>query len=88
MEATTLKIVRIGNSRGVRLPAPLLARHRIGDTVVAESRRDGLMLRPAADQRLSWEATFKQMSAEHRRHGGEFADMDSTSGDGLDRLDE
>ncbi len=88
MGTTTLKIVRIGNSRGVRLPAPLLARHRIGETVIAESRRDGLMLRPAADRRLSWEATFKQMSAEHRRHGAELADMDGTIGDGLDRLDE
>ena len=88
MRTATLKIVRIGNSRGVRLPAPLLARHRIGDTVVAESRRDGLMLRPAAARRLSWEATFKQMSAEHRKHGAEFADLEGTSGDGLDRLDE
>lgn len=59
-----LKVARIGNSRGVRLPAETLARYRIGDSVVMEEREDGILLRPSgsAPPRLSWEETAKAMA--------------------------
>ena len=40
MATMRLKVARIGNSRGVRLPAASLRRYRIGDSVVMEL--DGL----------------------------------------------
>jgi antitoxin component of MazEF toxin-antitoxin module len=36
MDSTRLKVARIGNSRGVRLPARTLESYRIGDTVLME----------------------------------------------------
>lgn len=81
--AQILKVVRIGNSRGVRLPAALLARYRIKGTVRAELRPEGIVLKPGSDKRLSWEETFKETAAA----GEEFSDLDGTVADGLDRLD-
>ncbi len=40
MTRVELKVIRIGNSRGVRLPAGTLARYRIGDTMLMEEVSD------------------------------------------------
>jgi antitoxin MazE len=87
MKTDTLKVVRIGNSRGVRLPAPLLARYRIRTTVVAEQRPEGILLRPVKDDRLSWADTARAMQAEHMQQADEFADFEAAAGDGLETLE-
>lgn len=86
----TLKVVKIGNSRGIRLPSELLARYRIGDTVTVEPAKDGIVLKSMCEDRLSWEETFQQMAKESAADGsgGEFHDLESTVADGLDRLDQ
>lgn len=82
--AIELKVVRIGNSRGVRLPAESLRRHGIGAAVVMEERVDGILLRPvgAAGAKLSWEETAEAMAAA----GESWGDFESTTGDGLEDL--
>ena len=75
-----LKVVPIGNSRGVRLPKEVLDRYAIRDAVVLEEREDGLLLHSKKDRRLSWEDTFKEMARE--REG--WSDLDVTLSDGLD----
>ena len=87
MASQTLKIVRIGNSRGVRLPAQLLAHYRIEECVVAERTEAGILLRPLRDGRLSWADTFRAQRALQAVAGDEFADLDAVSGDGLAALD-
>ena len=87
MQNQTLKVVRIGNSRGVRLPAPLLAHYRIGHAVTAERTANGILLRPERDGRLSWDDTFRATGAEQRKKGDEFSDFDAAAGDGLTALD-
>ena len=85
MKTATLKVVRIGNSRGVRLPAPLLARYRIKNQVTAEQRSEGILLKSVKDDRLSWEETARAMATEI---GGDFADLEkATVADGLAALD-
>ena len=87
MQSQTLKVVRIGNSRGVRLPVPLRSHCRIGHAVIAERTAEGILLRPTRDGRLSWEDTFRATGAEQRKKGDEFSDFESTAGDGLAALD-
>jgi antitoxin MazE len=84
MKSIELKVARIGNSRGVRLPATTLARYRIGDSVVMEERSEGILLRPrrSASPKLSWEDTALAMSAEPEDWG----DWDTTLADGLDEI--
>lgn len=63
--ATTLKVARVGNSRGVRLLAAALRRYRIGETVLMEERSEGILLRPIGPvvEKLSWEETAKAMAS-------------------------
>jgi antitoxin component of MazEF toxin-antitoxin module len=84
MTTRPLKVTRIGNSRGVRLPAETLERYGIGDAVVMEERSDGILLRPTAtsEPKLSWEETANAMAAA----GEDWTDMDVTLGDGLDAV--
>jgi antitoxin component of MazEF toxin-antitoxin module len=81
MPPIELKVARIGNSRGIRLPARTLERYRIGSMVVMEERSDGILLRPAgpASPKLSWEETAREMAAQ----GGDWTAWETTVADGL-----
>ncbi|MEP6833821.1 MAG: AbrB/MazE/SpoVT family DNA-binding domain-containing protein [Gemmatimonas sp.] len=84
MEKITLKVARIGNSRGVRLPAATLERLGIGDSVIMEERADGILLRPngAGPVKLSWAQTAAAMA--HAQE--DWSEWDSTLMDGLDAI--
>ena len=84
MKPIRLKVARIGNSRGVRIPAPTLQRYRIGDSVVMEERAEGILLRPrrAAGPKLSWEDTARAMADEPEN----WSAWDETLSDGLDHV--
>ena len=75
-----LKIVPIGNSRGVRLPKEIIERYAIEETIVLEVREEALVFRNKRDKRLSWEDTFKAMARERE----DWSDFEGTVADGLD----
>lgn len=81
MATIALKVARIGNSRGVRLPAASVRRYRIGQTVVMDERADGILLRPTGPvvEKLSWTDTAREMAAS----GEDWTEWDATSADGL-----
>ena len=74
-----LKIVSIGNSRGVRLPKEIIERYAIEDTIVLELREEALVFRNKRDKRLSWENTFKAMARERE----DWSDFGGAIADGL-----
>lgn len=84
MKRVELKVARIGNSRGVRLPAGTLKRYRIGDTVLMEERSDGILLLPPGPgaTKLSWEETAREMA----RSGEDWTEWDATLADGLEGI--
>jgi antitoxin MazE len=84
MDPIELEVARIGNSRGVRLPAATLERYNIGDSVIMEEREDGILLRPSGltGGRLSWLETARQMSASAEG----WSEWDSLAYDGLSNL--
>jgi antitoxin component of MazEF toxin-antitoxin module len=84
MRRVELKVARIGNSRGIRIPAVTLARYEVGDTIIMEERPDGILLRPEvpAAEKLSWSETAKQMSALSEN----WEEWDSTLNDGLEEI--
>ena len=81
MATMKLKVARIGNSRGVRLPAASLRRYRIGETVLMEERSEGILLRPTgpAVEKLSWEETAREMAAQRE----DWSAWDAADSDGL-----
>lgn len=75
-----LKVVQIGNSRGVRLPKAVMERYQIKDALVLEAREEGLLLRGKKDKRMTWEETARDMAREKE----DWSDFDATVADGLE----
>ena len=83
METQTLvrqvKLVAVGNSRGLRLPRELLRRYSIADTLMIEERADGILLRGMRQDKVSLEQTFAEMATAQE----DWRDMDTAEADGL-----
>lgn len=58
------RIVRIGNSQGIRIPKPLLEQSGLGEEVELEVQHHQIIIRSAERPRQGWEAAFRSM-AEH-----------------------
>jgi mRNA interferase MazF len=78
MKTLELTVTRVGNSRGVRQPADVLRRCRIGDKVIMEQRPDEIALRPKRGGKLTWEETAKAMASANE----DWSDWDYTVADG------
>ena len=78
--AIELKVVAIGNSRGVRLPKAILERYEIKDALILEAREDGLLLRGKRNKRLTWEETYREAARERE----DWSAFDAALTDGLD----
>ena len=49
------KLVRIGNSRGIRLPKPLIEQAGLSDEVELEVRNGSIVISPVNGARAGWE---------------------------------
>ncbi len=56
------RIVKIGNSQGIRIPKLLLEQTDFGEEVELELQEDRLIVRPAQRPRHDWEGAFKAMA--------------------------
>jgi antitoxin MazE len=56
------RIVKIGNSRGIRLPKPLLDQTGIIEEVELEVDKGRIIIRPLSNPRAGWDAAFKAMA--------------------------
>jgi antitoxin MazE len=61
--ALQTRIVRIGNSQGIRIPKPLLEQAGIRDRVELEVHDGQISIRPARTRRTGWEARFAAMAS-------------------------
>ena len=72
--AMKARIVRIGNSRGIRIPKPLLEEAGLEDDVELVLGPEGILISPAARPRLGWSE-----AAQLLRERGEDELVDSPS---------
>ena len=56
------RIVKIGNSRGIRIPKPILEQMAFDDDVELEVVDDQLIIRAAREPRSGWGSAFKAMA--------------------------
>ncbi|HET6572214.1 MAG TPA: AbrB/MazE/SpoVT family DNA-binding domain-containing protein [Fimbriiglobus sp.] len=56
------RIVPIGNSRGIRIPKPLLEQTGLSGEVEISAEDDALVIRPAKKPRAGWATAFQQMA--------------------------
>ena len=79
----TIKLVPVGNSKGIRIPSRLIKKYRLLSNLVLEETEKGLLLREAGDGKLSWEETFQAMAEEREC----WDDFETTLMDGLEHDD-
>lgn len=53
------ELVRIGNSRGIRIPKPLIEQCGLGDTVELRLEKDCLVISPERRPRRDWGEAFR-----------------------------
>ncbi|MCB2196484.1 MAG: AbrB/MazE/SpoVT family DNA-binding domain-containing protein [Bacteroidetes bacterium] len=56
-----ISIVKIGNSKGIRLSKTLLEKYNIKDKVELILEKGYIILKPKAEPRKGWEKAFKKM---------------------------
>jgi antitoxin MazE len=56
------RIVKIGNSQGIRIPKPLLEQTGIMDDVELEVEQNQIIIRPVSNPRDGWDDAFKAMA--------------------------
>ena len=56
------RIVKIGNSRGVRIPKPLIEETGLGEEVEIQVEGNRLIIAPAGRPRASWATSFRKMA--------------------------
>ena len=54
-------VVKIGNSRGIRIPAALLKQCGIGNKVELEVTQNQIVIKPVSTPRQGWAAAFARM---------------------------
>jgi antitoxin MazE len=57
-----VSVIRIGNSKGIRLSKTLLERYNIKDTVDLILEKGQIVLKPSSTPRRGWEKAFKEMN--------------------------
>lgn len=77
-----IKLVAVGNSRGIRLPRDLLHKYGISDALVLEELPEGILLRSVLSPKLSLDQTFAEMAAAQEN----WSDCEGVVADGLDHL--
>ncbi len=53
-----LELTRIGNSRGIRIPKPLIEQCGLGDVVEVRVTQEGLVIAPHRPPRDGWKQAF------------------------------
>lgn len=75
-----IKLVAVGNSKGIRLPKALLQKYGWSDSLVLEEVEEGVLLHSQETGKLSWKETYRAMAAEKE----DWSDFDVVLGDGVD----
>ena len=57
-----VSVIKIGNSKGIRLSKTLLEKYNIRDTVDLIMEKGQIIIRPLFKPRKGWEKAFKEMN--------------------------
>jgi len=57
-----VSVIKIGNSRGIRLSKTLIDKYSIKDTVDLILEKEQIVIKPLSRPRKGWEKAFKEMS--------------------------
>lgn len=61
MNVVKTPLIKIGNSRGIRIPKVLIDQVGLGDEVEIDAQRGQLVIRPTSRPRYGWDEQFQAM---------------------------
>ena len=61
-----IKLIDIGNSKGIRLPKTLISQYHLEDEISIEPFKDGLLIKSVGKSRVGWEKAFKENYTEDK----------------------
>ncbi len=61
MASIKTKIIKIGNSKGIRLPKSIIKQYNFKEEVILEIKEDSLVIRSAVYPRAGWDKKFEKM---------------------------
>ncbi len=79
MAIRDVKLISIGNSKGIRIPKILLQKYGWEDSLVLEETEEGVFLYSREKNKLSWKETYRAVAADNE----DWSDLDATLADGL-----
>ena len=56
------KVIKIGNSRGIRIPKHIIEQKGLNDEVELEVKNDSIIIKPVKKIRANWDLSFGLMS--------------------------
>ena len=62
MDTMEVSVIKIGNSKGIRLSKTLLEKYNIQDTVEIILEKGQIVIKPLSRPRKGWEKAFKKMA--------------------------
>ena len=75
MATWDVKLIAIGNARGIRLPEALLKKYGWGDSLVLEETEQGVLhICDNERNKLSWKETYRAMAADNE----DWSDLNAT----------
>jgi len=77
------KLIKIGNSQGIRLPKRIISRYGLGATVRLEETKNGILIHAAKGGKLSWEDTYKEMAVMGKDEWADWQGLDIDQEDHL-----
>ncbi len=80
MATRDIKLIDIGNSKGIRIPKILLQKYGWGDSLLLEETEEGIFLYSNEKNKLSWKETYRAMASDRE----DWSDLDTAVADGLD----
>jgi len=82
MQAT--KLIKIGNSQGVRIPKAMINHYGFGERLELTEVPEGILIRTIDQGKLSWQDTYQSMKTEAEIEKKEWDDWESFDIDIID----
>ena len=79
-EVREVKLIAIGNSKGIRIPKAMLDKYGWSGWLVLEEAEEGVFLRGRDSEKMSWEDTYRAMAAEAE----DWSEMEVAVSDGIE----
>lgn len=76
-----MKLINIGNSKGIRIPKRLIEKYHLGEKLSIEEVQGGILIKAdIPPEKYTWEQTYKEMAKENE----DWTDFDSLAADGIE----